>query len=311
LLCDASRWIYRTIAFFKSIAGQEDQNEVFVFATLARRLSGAVLYCLMSGVYVGTSGWYYKDWHASFYPKELRKGELLSYYARHFPTVEINASFYRLLSEKAVTDWVGKVPRQFIFSVKGSRFITHMKKLVDVDQGLDRFFERTKGFGNLLGPILWQLPGMLHKDASRLVDFLDRLPKRMRHAVEFRHPSWLDDEVFELLKAHRVAFVWTSSLAMPQVFAVTTDFVFLRFHGLTGGASHDYRRAELEPWAKQTCQQSEDGRAVFAYFNNDLNARAPENARVLMEMVEPHTIYPSEKETTRSVTESKRELAVH
>ncbi|MEW6159674.1 MAG: DUF72 domain-containing protein [Verrucomicrobiota bacterium] len=246
----------------------------------------------MRTVYVGTSGWYYKDWHASFYPPKLSKPKLLPFYAERLPTVEINASFYKLLTPKTVEDWSSKVPEPFIFVVKGSRFITHMIKLKNPARALKNFFASLRGFGKHLGPILWQLPPMLHKDIPRLEAFLHALPKHYRFAVEFRHPSWIDDAVLGLLYEHNVAEVWLSSLAMPMRLEVTADFVFTRFHGLEGGFRHDYSRAELEPWAKAMRTQARQGREVFAFFNNDGNARAPQNARMLMEMVEPYAVWP-------------------
>jgi uncharacterized protein YecE (DUF72 family) len=246
----------------------------------------------MNSVHVGTSGWYYKDWHASFYPPHLKKAELLSYYASQFPTVEINASFYRLLTAKAVADWKRKVPSGFVFAVKGSRFITHMKRLLDPKEALKKFFTSIEGFGPSLGPLLWQLPGNLKKDVSRLEEFLQCLPGKYCHAVEFRDPSWMDDEVFSVLRRRKASLVWLSSKAMPREFICTGDFVYIRFHGLAGGAAHDYTREELRPWARKIKEAAEDGKKVYAYFNNDVNTRAPLNARMLMDMTRPFAFPP-------------------
>lgn len=239
----------------------------------------------MSGsVYVGTSGWYYKEWQKTFYPAGAAKNQL-SYYATQFPSVEINSSFYRLLKENAVRTWLTQVPSEFVFAIKGSRFITHMKKLRSLNGGLDRFFTTVRWFGNRAGPILWQLPPILKKDLARLDDFLTLLPAGYRYAVEFRHPSWIDDDVFELLNKRGAAVVWLSSQAMPQDFTVTADFIFTRFHGLEGGPRHDYTGPELQPWARQIKKQARAGRDAFVYFNNDLNVRAPYNAQLLMDMI--------------------------
>jgi uncharacterized protein YecE (DUF72 family) len=240
----------------------------------------------MSPVYIGTSGWVYKGWQKTFYPEDISASEHLEFYASQFPTVEINATFYRLPSLKMVQGWRQRAPRQFLFAVKGSRYITHMKKLVQLGGGLNRFIRRIQPLREHLGPILWQLPPFLEKDVPRLERFLRQTPAKLQHAVEFRHPSWYEDpEVFALLRRHQAAHVSLSSQGMPMKLEVTADFVYIRFHGLQGGAAHDYTRAELEPWAQHIREQSRRGRSVFAYFNNDLNVRAPGNARMLMELI--------------------------
>lgn len=150
-----------------------------------------MLYWPMSEVFIGTSGWYYKQWHKTFYPKGLSKPKQLPYYATVFPTVEINASFYKLLTQKTVAGWTAKVPSDFIFAVKGSRFITHMKKLTDVTAALVKFFDSIRGFGEVLGPILWQLPPFLQRDDARLKNFWMRcrmvIDTRLNFAIA---PGW-------------------------------------------------------------------------------------------------------------------------
>ena len=238
----------------------------------------------MGKVYIGTSGWSYKSWEKSFYPERLPAARHFEFYATQFPTVEINFTFYRLPLASTVLGWRDKAPAGFVYAVKGSRFITHMKKLVNLGAGLDKFFERIEPLRRRVGAILWQLPPFLHKDAARLADFLAQLPRSYHHAVEFRHASWLEQPVFELLHRHRVAHVSVSSLGMPMNLEVTSDIVYIRFHGLAGGAAHDYTRHELQPWARHIQRQAHAGKIVFAYFNNDANYRAPGNARILMEM---------------------------
>ena len=240
----------------------------------------------MERLFIGTSGWVYKGWAGAFYPKGMRPAEQLPYYARHFPTVEINATFYRLPPETMVRGWCDKAPEGFIYAVKGSRFITQMKKLKVERESIQIFFERVAPLSGHLGPILWQLPPMLQKDIPRLENFLNLLPDEFRYAVEFRHPSWVHEDVFELLRDHQCAHVSVSSLRMPMDFTVTTDFVYLRFHGLEQGAAHDYTREELEPWADHCRRAIDEGKTVYAYFNNDWNCRAPENAKVMIEMTQ-------------------------
>lgn len=243
-------------------------------------------------VYIGTSGWVYKSWEKSFYPEHITGKEHLEFYATQFPTVEINATFYRLPTLKMVKGWRDRVPEGFIFAVKGSRFITHQKKLVELGGGLNRFFRRIEPLRERIGPVLWQLPPFLKKSRSRLDQFLKHLPKNYCHAIEFRHPSWLDEEIFEILRTHHAAFVSVSSLAMPMNLAVTADFIYIRFHGLENGGAHNYTREELKPWASHIRKQAKSGKSVYAYFNNDANVRAPNNAKMLMEMVGKSTVQP-------------------
>jgi uncharacterized protein YecE (DUF72 family) len=247
----------------------------------------------MGKVYIGTSGWVYKGWQKEFYPADVPAREQLPFYMTQFPTVEINATFYRLPGLNMVKGWRDKAPAGFVFAVKGSRFITHMKKLVNLGGGLNRFFRRIQPLEKRIGPILWQLPPFMKFDPSRLENFLKRLPASYCHAVEFRHPSWYDDEsTFEILRRHGAAHVSLSSLGMPRNLTVTAEFVYLRFHGLQNGPAHDYTRDELKPWAKHVSEQAAAGKNVYVYFNNDLNVRAPNNAKMLMSMVGKAAVKP-------------------
>jgi uncharacterized protein YecE (DUF72 family) len=254
-------------------------------------------------VYIGTSGYSYKSWDKTFYG-DTPKREQLEYYSTQFPTVEINATFYRLPSEGMVRGWAERVDEEFIYAVKGSRFITHMKKLANLDGALDKYFDRIEPMHAKVGSVLWQLPGILKRDDARLDDFLARLPDSYRHAVEFRHPSWYADEVFNILKKHRAAHVALSSGGMPMNLSVTTDLIYIRFHGLEGGAAHDYTRRELEPWANFICEH--ENKRMYVYFNNDINVRAPENAKMLMEMIGDHAVAPKAQEQPRFNIEVKR-----
>jgi uncharacterized protein YecE (DUF72 family) len=239
----------------------------------------------MKHVYIGTSGWSYKGWQKAFYPEEVRVKDHFQFYATQFPTVEINLTFYRLPTPGMVKGWRDKAPEGFVYAVKGSRFITHMKKLKNLDGALDKYLDRIKLLKKHIGVVLWQLPPMLKLDLERLEDFLKLLPKSYRHAVEFRDVSWMTEEMFALLRKYHVAHASLSSMRMPMDLTVTSDVVYIRFHGLEGGFAHDYTRAELEPWARHIKKQARAGRKVFAYFNNDANVRAPANAKLLMEMV--------------------------
>lgn len=239
-------------------------------------------------VWIGTSGWVYKEWAGHFYPKGWPKADELGFYVRHFPTVEINATFYRLPTLPMVRGWRERTPEGFRFAVKGSRFLTHIKRLSDTGRGLHRYFSRLKPLGDRAGPILWQLaPNFPKNDENwkRLKNFLPRLPSRHRHAIEFRHPSWLDAQTHDLLRRHHAANVWISSMRMPRDYTVTADFVYLRFHGLAGGAYHDYTDDELAPWARELARAARAGCPGYVYFNNDLNTRAPLNAHALMRLL--------------------------
>jgi uncharacterized protein YecE (DUF72 family) len=238
----------------------------------------------MGPIHIGTSGWSYKGWEKTFYPADVPASRHFEFYATQFSTVEINLTFYRLPTESMVQGWAKKAPPGFVYAVKGSRFITHMKKLARLDGAVDKFFDRLKPLRKRVGIILWQLPPNLRKDIPRLADFLQQLPRNYAYAVEFRHPSWLEEDTFDLLERHGAAHVSVSSLAMPANFTVTAQNVYIRFHGLEGGAAHDYTRTELKPWAEHIRRQSRAGKRVFAYFNNDWNVRAPANAMLLSEM---------------------------
>jgi uncharacterized protein YecE (DUF72 family) len=231
-------------------------------------------------------GWSYKAWEKRFYLPDLARSRQLEFYISQFPTVEINATFYRLPAIKMVQGWRDKAADFFIYAIKGSRFITHLKRLTNLNGALTKFLERIQPLNEKIGCLLWQLPPNLQKDYTRLDEFLRQLPQNYRHAVEFRHPSWLQDDIFDLLQDHSVAHASISSQRMPMNLAVTAQHVYLRFHGLAGGAAHDYTRQELEPWAEHIRDYYSRGKIVFVYFNNDINVRAPDNAKLLMEMTQ-------------------------
>ena len=240
----------------------------------------------MARLFVGTSGWIYRHWAGTFYPEGLAARRHLAFYATRFDSVELNASFYRLPTLNAARTWHDAVPPGFVFAVKGSRFITHMKKLDVEPASIAVFFERIAPLGDRCGPLLWQLPPHLARDLPRLERFVAALPATFRHAFEFRHPSWYDDErVFDILRAHGAAHVSVSSLAMPRRFDVTARFAYLRYHGLEGGVAHDYTRAELRPWVAHARRCLAEGVDVYAYFNNDVRTRAPVNAEMMRHMV--------------------------
>ena len=245
----------------------------------------------MKRIYIGTSGWVYKEWANDFY-KGLKPKEHFAYYTTQFPTVEINATFYRLPELPMVNGWHNKAPKDFVFAVKGNRYITHIKRLNSLGNSVVNFVRRVRPLNEKLGPLLWQLPPSFKPDWGRLESFLRRLPQTLAHAVEFRHPDWFCDQTFDLLQKYNVASVSMSSLRMPMNFSVTADFVYIRFHGLAGGPHHDYTKDELTPWAKHICDQAAANKDIYVYFNNDLNVRAPNNAKLLMEMCGESVVQP-------------------
>jgi uncharacterized protein YecE (DUF72 family) len=241
----------------------------------------------MKKLFVGTSGWLYKEWAGVFYAKDLKKGTELEHYATVFDTVEINATFYRLPTPKIVQGWYDRSPEGFVFAVKGGRFITHIKRLVVQKPSIAKFYRRADRLREKCGPLLWQLPPNFHFDPDRLHKFLKKLGKKYRQAFEFRHLSWYENpKSFEILREHNVAHVSVSSLRMPMNLELTSGFTYIRFHGLKGGPHHDYTAAELRPWAIHTAQCIEQGLEVYAYFNNDLNVRAPDNALAFRKAVQ-------------------------
>ena len=241
----------------------------------------------MGHIRVGCSGWNYADWRDRVYPKGLPARRWLEHYATLFDTVEVNNTFYRLAKPKAVAGWVEATPPDFVFAVKASQYLTHMKRLGDIEQGIGRFYD---GIAPLaaspkLGPVLWQLPERFQRDVPRLSAALDLLPEGM-HCFEFRHESWFDDEVLELLRFHHVALVIAHHPERPwQPIELTADWTFVRFHYGRRGRRGNYSEPELREWAariRSLAAQVE----VFAYFNNDWEAFAPRNALRLRAMLD-------------------------
>ncbi len=235
---------------------------------------------------IGCSGWNYRSWRATFYPQGLPASRWLEHYASAFDTVEVNTTFYRLARRTTVERWVAQTAPEFCFAVKASRYLTHMKRLTDLDRGVARFYEPLEPLAaaGRLGPVLWQLPPNFARDDERLAAALDRLPAG-RHAFEFRHPSWFCDEVYELLRWHAVALTIGDRPGLDfQTHAITADFTFVRFHHGRRGRRGNYSQSELREWATRIAAWSESV-DVYAYFNNDWEAFAPRNAVALRRMV--------------------------
>jgi len=236
----------------------------------------------MSRIRVGCSGWNYDSWRGGMYPEGLAQRRWLERYAELFDTVEVNSTFYRLASRSAVERWVEQTPEDFVFAVKASQYLTHMKRLRDMDTGTERFYERIQPLvdSGKLGPVVWQLPESLHRDDERLAGALAQLPPG-RHCFEFRHASWFTGDVYSLLREHGAALVIGDRPERPfQTYEMTSDFTLVRFHYGARGRRGNYSESELEDWAERLREWS-DGVDVFAYFNNDWEQFAPRNARGL------------------------------
>lgn len=241
----------------------------------------------MPEIRIGTSGWVYKDWRGRFYPSDLSPRDELSFYSRAFSTVEINYSFYRLPTLETFVSWREQTPDDFTFAVKASRFITHLKRLTDPAEPVERLFSRVSGLGNKLGPILFQLPSGWPIHLDRLLPFLEHLPAGQRYVFEFRDASWFVPEVYQALTAHGIAVCFADRGGPITPYPVTADFVYVRLHG--GGVAGGYPDGDLRAWAVRIEDWSRQGLDAYAYFNNDWEGWAVVNARELIGMVRPES----------------------
>jgi uncharacterized protein YecE (DUF72 family) len=234
----------------------------------------------MNAVQIGCSGWNYAAWRELFYPKGLPANRWLEHYAEHFKTVEVNSTFYRLAKRDAVARWLTQVPDDFIFTVKASRYLTHIKRLANMGPGIERFYEGIEPLvaAKQLGPVLWQFPPNLKRDDEKLANALGELPPG-RHCFEFREPSWFAAGVYALLREHGVALVIGDrpEVASFQTHEMTTDWTFVRFHYGHRGRRGNYSVSELETWQRRVARWRRD-REVFLYFNNDWEGFAIKNA---------------------------------
>ena len=237
-------------------------------------------------VHIGTSGWHYKHWEGEFYPKDLPTKHQFSFYARHFKTVELNNPFYRLPSDSTFLAWRENSPRNFLYAVKASRFITHMKKLKEPETSTARFFHGAELLGEKLGPILFQLPPRWQRNTERLDEFLAALPGSHKYAFEFRDESWLVQEVYDLLRRYKAAFCIHDLASMQMPLEITANFTYLRFHG-PGNAKYSgsYPKQALRQWASLIKNWRKQRTSVYAYFNNDVGGHAGRNAQTLIDLV--------------------------
>jgi uncharacterized protein YecE (DUF72 family) len=237
----------------------------------------------MKPVRIGCSGWNYQSWRGGeFYPKGCPPSRWLEHYSQQFGTVEVNSTFYRLAKPNAVANWLKQTPPDFVFALKASRYLTHIKRLTALDEGIKRYYDAIEPLvGNpKLGPIVWQLPPNFKRDEERLEAALAALPEG-RHCFEFRHPTWFTDNVYAMLRAYGVALVIGDRKGLDfQTHEMTTDWTLVRFHHGHRGRRGNYSESELEEWA-QRFEKWRRRTEVFAYFNNDWEVFAPRNARWL------------------------------
>ncbi|HIE16991.1 MAG TPA: DUF72 domain-containing protein [Dehalococcoidia bacterium] len=231
--------------------------------------------------YIGTSGWHYEHWRGLFYPEGLAKANWLDFYAQHFSTVELNNSFYHLPSEKAFVNWRESSSQSFVFAVKVSRFITHIKRLKDAEEPLENFLGRAGFLQHKLGPLLYQLPPNMKRDDKRLEAFLSILPAQYCHVFEFRHESWLDDSVFQMLERYNVGLCVFDMPGFTCPVVATADFAYVRFHGSAGLYWSCYSDEELSQWAEKIVELGRGLKKVYIYFNNDAEAYAVRNAKTI------------------------------
>lgn len=239
--------------------------------------------------YIGTSGWIYGDWEEKFYPPDLPSQKRLEYFSKYFNTTEINYSFYHLPRPKTFQNWYSQTPEGFIFSVKVSRFITHIKRMKDIKEAWERFYQNALYLKEKLGPFLFQFPPSFKKNDEtllRLKDFLEGLKeKTIKIAFEFRHENWLDEKFYDFLKRYNVAWVISDSSRYPRDIVSTADFVYIRFHGPKQLFGSSYKISDLKKWANILKKYLSQGKDIFSYFNNDFHAYAVFNAKTLKNLL--------------------------
>jgi uncharacterized protein YecE (DUF72 family) len=240
----------------------------------------------MSGIFIGTSGWHYKSWHGPFFPMELRPQDHLRFYADRFCTTELNAVFYRTPSLETVYAWREQTPESFLFAWKASKFITHWKRLsANSQNSLELMESRLQALGPKAGPVLFQLPPGMRSDRERIAAFLNLIPRSWQCAFEFRHASWYDEEIFEVLRGHNAALCFSDHHDAPAPWVVTAGHVYIRGHGPGGRYCGAYADATLRDWTRRIKAFAHEGRAVYCYFDNDQKSAAPKDAGRLCAML--------------------------
>ena len=236
-------------------------------------------------IYIGTSGWNYRHWRGRFYPGDLPVKDEFPFYCSKFSTVELNNSFYHLPSAETFAGWRKKTPAGFIFSVKASRYLTHMKKLIVDQPAIDTFFDNAGNLQEKLGPVLFQLPPRWKLNIERFQAFMDALPKDMRCCFEFRDTSWYDDSVYDMLSIYNHAFCIYELAGHMSPLEVTADFVYVRLHGPGNKYQGSYSNETLQMWGGRCLDWQLDGKDVYVYFDNDQEGYAAFNAETLLLLI--------------------------
>ena len=234
-------------------------------------------------VRIGCSGWSYAHWRKIFYPEKMPAREHFNFYAKHFDTVELNNSFYRQPPRERFVAWAEQAPPGFLFAVKGSRYISHIKRMAVEQKSIDMVVEPAEGLGDRLGPILFQFQANFKLDLARLEAFLPMLPGGHRYTLEFRHDSWLIPSVFDLLRASGIALCIPDHPKMPQSLQITSDFTYVRFH--LGARGIGYSTSALEKWAERVREWRAANLDIFLYFNNDMEGYAIKDAKTLADLL--------------------------
>jgi uncharacterized protein YecE (DUF72 family) len=239
----------------------------------------------LSVIYIGTSGWHYKHWKGLFYPEGMKQQDYLQHYLNFCNTVEINNSFYRLPTAETFANWRQSVPDNFVFAVKASRFITHMKKLKDPQTSFANFLQNVTALEEKLGPILFQLPPRWHCDLERLQQFLQALPLGLLYTFEFRDHTWYNEPVYDLLREYNAAFCIYDLEQHLSPVIVTANFVYIRLHGPVGKYNGSYSDEALQNWAEAALAWAEEGKTVYIYFDNDIGGHAVVDAQRLLKKI--------------------------
>ena len=235
-------------------------------------------------LYIGTSGWCYDSWAGNFYPRDLNKNKWLKYYSKYFNTVEINSSFYHLTRKETFNNWALQTPDNFVFVVKASRYITHIKKLVDCSEPFKKLLDSALGLGNKLGLFLFQLPPNLKKNIIKLEDFFKIILKNYRYVFEFRNESWFCDEVYNLLNEFGAGIAISSSPSFPYHEIITGNLYYIRMHGSEQLYSSGYSEKELQKLSTFIRKNLKKNINTYVYFNNDASGYAIENALKLIKL---------------------------
>jgi uncharacterized protein YecE (DUF72 family) len=235
-------------------------------------------------IHIGTSGWSYKHWRGTFYPENIKVKDHFKYYQAHFNTVEINNTFYRLPKKETFISWKTDVSADFVYMIKASRFITHMKKLHDPQESTALFLDHVRLLGKKLGAILFQLPPVMKVNIELLEQFISKLPTSYRYVFEFRNISWYTDAVYRTLQKYNCAFCIYELEGHQSPVITTADFVYVRLHGPGKKYQGSYTDATLKHWADQ-CESWAKDKDVFVYFDNDQEGYAAFNAIRLMEIL--------------------------